>query len=261
MDDKVSDADLQEYANQGEEYCNDPRRMARELIVLRAEAKVLREDAQRWNYAIENCMFECPNCVTPWKCNGPHITGGPEFTAHIAAILRDPDIAMLLRRREAGDTGTPETDSLEKEWQAHENRRSWGQEERMPSVTMEDHARSLERINRVVSKELDAAKRVITWANNSLYGSHGYFLSTNGGAPDEHHLDMPIEKLKSYGHEQYVRAEAIKAVAEREAYAVCIAICQEESTDNGTAQTIEARIRALLPADEAAERSQKGKQP
>jgi len=37
----------------------------------------------------------------------------------------------------------------------------------------------------------------------------------------------------------------INAVAEKEAYAVCAEICQEESTDNGTAQKIEARIRAL----------------
>jgi hypothetical protein len=35
------------------------------------------------------------------------------------------------------------------------------------------------------------------------------------------------------------------AVATMEAYAVCAEICQEESTDNGTAQKIEARIRAL----------------
>jgi hypothetical protein len=54
---------------------------------LEAEVRALRRDAERWNYAIENCMFECPNCVTPWKCNGPHITGGPEFTAHIDAAL------------------------------------------------------------------------------------------------------------------------------------------------------------------------------
>ena len=48
MSDKVSDADLQEYANQGEEYCNDPRRMARELIVLRAEVERFRKDAERY---------------------------------------------------------------------------------------------------------------------------------------------------------------------------------------------------------------------
>ena len=38
---------------------------------------------------------------------------------------------------------------------------------------------------------------------------------------------------------------AVRAVATMEAYAVCAEICQEESTDNGTAQKIEARIRAL----------------
>jgi len=35
----------------------------------------------------EECPAICPNCVTPWKCNGPHITGGPEFTAHIDAAI------------------------------------------------------------------------------------------------------------------------------------------------------------------------------
>jgi hypothetical protein len=59
----------------------------RRIAELEAEVKTLRVDAERWNYAIENCMFECPNCVTPWKCNGPHITGGLEFTAHIDAAI------------------------------------------------------------------------------------------------------------------------------------------------------------------------------
>ena len=65
---------------------------------LEAEVKALRRDAERWNYAIENCMFDCPNCVTPWKCNGPHITGGPEFTAHIDAALQ-PDRRKGERRK------------------------------------------------------------------------------------------------------------------------------------------------------------------
>jgi hypothetical protein len=37
----------------------------------------------------------------------------------------------------------------------------------------------------------------------------------------------------------------INSVATMEAYAVCAEICQQEATDNGTAQKIEARIRAL----------------
>lgn len=45
-------------------------------------------------------------------------------------------------------------------------------------------------------KEIKQLKAVIAWANNSLYGSHGFFLATDGGASDEHHLDRPIEDLK-----------------------------------------------------------------
>jgi hypothetical protein len=46
------------------------------------------------------------------------------------------------------------------------------------------------------------------------------------------------------GHAAELETE-VRAAAEKEAYAVCAEICQEESTDNGTAQKIEARIRAL----------------
>ena len=40
------------------------------------------------------------------------------------------------------------------------------------------------------------AREAIGWANNSLFGSHGFFLSLNGGPPNEHHLDTAIEELK-----------------------------------------------------------------
>ena len=49
-----------------------------------------------------------------------------------------------------------------------------------------------------VEKELEMCKKVIAWANNSLYGSHGFFLSDRGGEPNEHHLDNKIEDLKTY---------------------------------------------------------------
>ena len=44
--------------------------------------------------------------------------------------------------------------------------------------------------------------------------------------------------------------ESAFATARMEERAVCIEICQEESTDNGTAQTIEARIRSNRNAGE-----------
>lgn len=51
-------------------------------------------------------------------------------------------------------------------------------------------------------------EKVIGWANNSLYGSHGFFLSTNGGEDNEHHLDSAIEKLKEQTREQYATIAA-----------------------------------------------------
>jgi len=46
-------------------------------------------------------------------------------------------------------------------------------------------------------EELENAREVITEANNSLYGSQGYFLSLDGGPPNKYHLAEGIEKLKS----------------------------------------------------------------
>jgi len=48
-----------------------------------------------------------------------------------------------------------------------------------------------------LEKRINELKSVIAWANNSLYGSRGFFLSLNGGADNEHHLDNGIEKLKA----------------------------------------------------------------
>jgi hypothetical protein len=62
-------------------------------------------------------------------------------------------------------------------------------------------------------KEFEEAKEVIAWANNSLYGSHGYFLSKSSGPPDPHHLDRPIEDLKKrYRKDYYKVAEIAKIV-------------------------------------------------
>ncbi len=46
-------------------------------------------------------------------------------------------------------------------------------------------------------EELENAREVITEANNSIYGSQGYFLSLDGGPPNKYHLAEGIEKLKS----------------------------------------------------------------
>ena len=74
---------------------------------------------------------------------------------------------------------------------------------------LRDLCRSLERRLREAEGEADLMRRAIAWANNSLYGSHGFFLSDCGDkVPHEHHLDTPIEALKAYGNAQWHRAEA-----------------------------------------------------
>lgn len=51
--------------------------------------------------------------------------------------------------------------------------------------------------------EVETLKKVIAWANNSLYGSHGFFLSDCGGEPNEHHLDSKIEDIKTQSRKTY----------------------------------------------------------
>jgi hypothetical protein len=55
--------------------------------------------------------------------------------------------------------------------------------------------------------ERDAARRVIAWANNSLFGSHNFFIGAHG----EHHLDTKIEDLKADNGRLYAANEALCA--------------------------------------------------
>jgi len=68
------------------------------------------------------------------------------------------------------------------------------------------------------TKENEQLKRVISWANNSLFGSHGFFLSTKGGEPDEHILDTAIEVIKKQTRDDYAKSKIDgKRIAELEA--------------------------------------------
>ena len=58
--------------------------------------------------------------------------------------------------------------------------------------------------------ELEMMRKVIAWANNSLYGSHGFFLSLNGGEPNEHHLDSAIEELKMRANKATGELDALR---------------------------------------------------
>ncbi|MCK9361761.1 hypothetical protein M0Q28_06095 [Patescibacteria group bacterium] len=62
-------------------------------------------------------------------------------------------------------------------------------------------------------RERDEARELVTEANNSLYGSQGYFHSLNGGPFDKYHLATGIEKLKSGANRQYHAFEAAEARA------------------------------------------------
>ena len=57
--------------------------------------------------------------------------------------------------------------------------------------------------------ERDEARKVIAWANNSLYGSHGFFLSLDGGPANEHHLDNGIEELKDIVRRKFSNGTAM----------------------------------------------------
>lgn len=59
--------------------------------------------------------------------------------------------------------------------------------------------------------ERDEARTLVAEANNSLYGSQGYFHSLNGGAFDKYHLATGIENLKSNSRKEWRRAEAAEA--------------------------------------------------
>jgi len=60
--------------------------------------------------------------------------------------------------------------------------------------------------------EREEARLLVTEANNSLYGSQGYFHSLNGGPFDKCHLANGIENLKSLGR---AWCAALKLAAER----------------------------------------------
>lgn len=79
------------------------------------------------------------------------------------------------------------------------------------AVTMEsyDALKAIsEQREQILRDERDEARAQIIDANNSLFGSLGFFLSLDGGPTNPRHLSEAIEKLKAYGSEQWRRAES-----------------------------------------------------
>lgn len=73
---------------------------------------------------------------------------------------------------------------------------------RRAADALEANARALAEAGAEIGRlrsELAEAKSAITEANNSLFGSQGYFLSLNGGAADKYHLSRAIEDMKASG--------------------------------------------------------------
>ena len=58
---------------------------------------------------------------------------------------------------------------------------------------------------------LREARQLVTEANNSLYGSQGYFHSLNGGPFNKYHLAEGIETLKAQSNRNYHRIEQLEA--------------------------------------------------
>jgi hypothetical protein len=88
---------------------------------LEAENGVLREQ----NYAMNKTIVDgipmgpvgatygmpgtdmCPNCVTPWKCNGPHLDAAPQASSNLPAGTREDGADTEGDRSQGAKPGTP----------------------------------------------------------------------------------------------------------------------------------------------------------
>jgi hypothetical protein len=66
-----------------------------------------------------------------------------------------------------------------------------------------------------LERELEEARALVTEANNSLYGSQGYFYSLNGGSFDKYHLSTGIENLKAACNSRWHALTAAEAKVAR----------------------------------------------
>jgi hypothetical protein len=87
-------------------------------------------------------------------------------------------------------------------------------------------AAEIERLRR----ERDEARTIVVEANNSLYGSQGYFHSTNGGPFDKYHLARPIEELKSRARDALTAESAVAAAWEE-----AVKIAEDNAQHSNTA--------------------------
>lgn len=106
-----------------------------------------------------------------------------------------------------------------------------------------------------LERERDEAREAIAWANNSLFGSQGFFLTTNGGENDKHHLDRAIERLKADA--RHADRERNKAERERDALRAALRAIRDELADQlpeGDISHAMAAANELLGEDDVSER-------
>ena len=119
-----------------------------------------------------------------------------------------------------------------------ERLREWSNYDDPPGVTLDDllneAADDIERLSSVAMqlsanqqqliRERDEARQLVIEANNSLYGSQGYFHSLNGGEFDKYHLSRGIEDLKTSATEAMSRSRylesSLREIGEAELHSV-----------------------------------------
>src|SRR3546814_66642 len=122
---------------------------------------------------------------------------------------------------------------------------------RQPLVLQSDLAAAIAERDRLHT-ERDEARGLVIEANNSLFGSQGYFHSSDGGAYDRYHLARAIEDLKARSRKSaaaIARAEA----AERDALAKQAridALMMEYCPDEITGEQLENWMVAQRPVPE-----------
>lgn len=97
------------------------------------------------------------------------------------------------------------------------------------------------------------ARQAIEEANNSLYGSHGFFLSANGGEPDKFHLARPIEELKARSNKLYRETQEAAAEIRRLSGLVDIARSALSAIGGHGMGSAEDRNRAMAALAEMGE--------
>jgi len=79
----------------------------------------------------------------------------------------------------------------------------------------EDEARRLASAIEALEAERDEARLLVAEANNSLYGSQGYFHSLDGGPFNRYHLAGGIEKLKQTSNKHWHELQDAEARCKR----------------------------------------------